>query len=77
MDRWSRTLRHRIAHIRDRIMRGLGTAEPLIEEVLSEALTLREFGRMPVSVSWRKPLRLDEINQLAPTAEVRARPGRP
>lgn len=30
-----------------------------------------------VSAHWRRPLRIDEINRMAPTEEVRARPGRP
>jgi hypothetical protein len=30
-----------------------------------------------VSVNYRKPLRVDEANQMAATDEVRRRPGRP
>lgn len=30
-----------------------------------------------IAAHWRKPLRVDEVNQLAPTPEVNARPGRP
>lgn len=52
--------------IRDTIMRGVGTDEAFIPD--------------PGGISamhWRKPLSIPEINQMAPTAEVRARPGRP
>lgn len=52
-------------------MRDLGTAEPYVEEDMSAVIGLRA-----VSVHWRKPLRVDEIAQLAPTPEVRSRPGR-
>ncbi|HEX3576545.1 MAG TPA: hypothetical protein VHU42_18255 [Rhodopila sp.] len=55
----------RIEAVRDRIFRGLGTAERLIEE------------RGQVSMHWRKPLSFEEIAQMADTPEVRARPGRP
>jgi len=54
-----------IEAIRDRIFRSVGTDEPLIEE----------RGRM--AMHWRKPLSVEEINRMAPTAEVRERPGRP
>jgi hypothetical protein len=57
--------------VRDQVMRGVGTAEPWFQEDLSDVL-----GAGAVAVHYRKPLRLDEINQLAATAEVRARPGR-
>lgn len=74
---WSATTRRKVEHVRDRIMRGLGTNEKLIEEQLPDAIVLREFGHAPVSVNWRKPLSLTEVAQLAPTPEVRERPGRP
>lgn len=48
-------------------MRGLGTEEPLIEET----------DRTTITRQWRKPLSLIEVNQMAPTPEVRAREGRP
>jgi hypothetical protein len=48
-------------------MRGLGTDENWIEEAGPN-------GRI---LTFRKPLRLDEVARMAPTAEVRARPGRP
>ena len=57
-------------------MRHLGTDEPLFEEILPDEGALATFGHLPISVSWRRPLRIDEINQLSPTAEVRERPGR-
>ena len=57
----------KIEAVRDRIMRPIGTAEPMIPE--TNALT--------VTMQWRKPLSIEEINQMAQTPEVRARPGRP
>jgi len=52
-------------------MFNTGTLEPwhLDEEVL-----LVHPGA--VSANWRKPLSLSEVAQMAPTPEVRARPGR-
>ncbi len=46
-------------------MWGLGTDEPMIEE------------DGDVAVHWRVPLRVDEINRMAPTVEVKRREGRP
>jgi len=46
-------------------MSRVGTNEAIVEE-MGDALP-----------HWRKPLRIEEINQMAPTPEVRARPGRP
>lgn len=57
--------------MRDRVMFGLGTDEPYIMEEMTGML-----GERAVSVHWRKPLRLDEVAQMAPTEEVRARQGR-
>jgi hypothetical protein len=71
---WSATTRRKVEHVRDRIFRGLGTDEPLFEEQLPAGLS---YPKPVVSVNWRKPLRIDEITQMAPTPEVRARPGRP
>jgi hypothetical protein len=45
-----------------------GTDEPLIEAVGEGAI---------VTMQWRKPLSIEEVNRMAPTPEVRARPGRP
>ena len=64
--RWSPSLWRKIEHIRDRIMRGLGTDEALIAEDIRG-----------VAQHWRKPLSIVEINQMAPTVEVRERKGRP
>lgn len=53
-------------------MRGLGTDEPYVMEEMSA-----QIGERAISVHWRRPLRIDEITQMAPTPEVKARPGRP
>jgi hypothetical protein len=58
--------------LRDRIMFGIGTDEPWYAEHM-----VHEVGERAIAVHWRKPLRIDEINQLAPTPEVRERRGRP
>ena len=50
--------------IRDKIMRNIGTDEPWVEE----------HGR--TAVHWRRPLRIDEVNRMAPTPDVVERPGR-
>lgn len=63
--RWSATKRRKIEAIRDRIMRGVGTDEPWVEEL------------MPHTIQYRRPLRMEEVAQLAQTPEVRERPGRP
>jgi hypothetical protein len=56
---------------RDQLMRGVGTKDPwFMEEMTSE------IGERAVAVHWRKPLRIDEVNRLAPTSEVRERQGR-
>jgi len=68
--RWSPTIHRRIEAARDRIMRGVGTSEPLIEPA-GEELALLMATRQ-----WRKPLRIDEVNRMAPTPEVRERRGR-
>ena len=57
--------RQQLDKIRDEILKSLGTRETIIPDHTTAALT------------WRKPLRIDEINKMAPTPEVRARPGRP
>ena len=67
MLRWSTTTWRRIEATRDRIMRGVGTDEALIPDE----------GPTTVSVQWRKPLRIDEVNRMAETPEVRTREGRP
>ena len=70
--RWSPQKWRKAEAIRDRIMRGLGTDEPYVMEEMSAWL-----GERAVSVHWRKPLRVDEVAQMAPTVEVRERQGRP
>lgn len=56
-------------------MHGCGTDEPwFLEDPIEFA---DETGKTMIAGNWRKPLRLDEVNQMAPTPEVRARPGRP
>jgi hypothetical protein len=57
--------------IRDSIFRALGTTEPVI------APDDEERAALMVTMQWRKPLSIVEINQMAETPEVRARPGRP
>lgn len=56
--------------LRDRLLFKVGTDELwfLDDEFLSQ------FGG--VSAHWRKPLRIDEVNQMAPTLDVRERQGR-
>lgn len=56
-------------------MRGLGTNEAMIAEDI--AAVVAETGISPRAMHWRKPLSIEEINRMAPTEEVRARPGRP
>jgi len=65
--RWSPTVHRRIEAARDRIMQGVGSNEPLIRE---------DWTGLRLTVQWRKPLSIEEINRMAPTPEVRARPGR-
>ena len=48
-----------------------GTDEPLIAPWGEEA------AMMLVTMQWRRPLSIEEVNRMAPTEEVRARPGRP
>ena len=62
--RWSPTKLRKAEALRDRIMRGVGTDESWVIEHGS------------ITVHYRRPLRLDEVNRMAPIPEVRARPGR-
>jgi len=62
---WNRENRRRIIVLRDGLLFPLGTREKLIQENTDYAM------------QWRKPLSLVEINQMAPTPEVRERKGRP
>lgn len=75
MLRWSRTTVRKIEALRDRIMGMCGTNEPLIAVDYNELAA--EVGMSPRTLQWRKPLRIDEVGRMAPTEEVRARPGRP
>jgi hypothetical protein len=68
--RWSPTIHRRIEAARDRIMRSVGSSEPLIEPTGEELALLRATRQ------WRKPLRIDEVNRMAATSEVRERRGR-
>ncbi len=72
---WSPTVWRKVEHIRDRIMRGIGTEEALIREDIQELAAT--MGASPRAMHWRKPLSISEINRMAPTEEVRSRPGRP
>ena len=65
----------RIEATRDRIMRGVGTREPFIGEDVQEMAAA--LGTSPSAMHWRKPLSIEEVNRMAPTEEVRTRPGRP
>lgn len=65
LDKWSATMWRKAEAARDRIMHGHGTEEDWI------------FESRPTIATWRKPLRLDEVNQMADTREARERPGRP
>lgn len=57
--------------LRDRIMHGCGTEEPWFMEHMG-----MQYGERAIAVHWRKPLRIDEVNRMTPTAEVRERQGR-
>jgi hypothetical protein len=57
--------------MRDRILFGLGSPEPVIP------VEGEERAMLSVTMQWRKPLSIGEIAQMAPTPEVRAREGRP
>ena len=61
--------------LRDRILSGCGTDEPWFLE--DPKMFQGETGRVMISAQWRKPLSLAEVAQMAPTSEVRQRPGRP
>jgi hypothetical protein len=56
---------------RSSILFGLGSGEPVI------AVEGEERAMLSVTMQWRKPLSFDEVAQMAPTPEVRAREGRP
>lgn len=54
-------------------MHGSGSPEPWFYD----AAFYGEQQGEAVAAHWRKPLSLAEVNQMAPTPEVRARLGRP
>lgn len=57
--------------LRDRLLFGLGSPEPVIPVEREERVMLKH------TMQWRKPLSVSEIGQMADTPEVRAREGRP
>jgi hypothetical protein len=65
VSRWDRKTRRHLQTLCYHYTRVLGTNEKLI----------KEFERH--SIQWRKPLSIGEINQMAPTPEVKRREGRP
>jgi hypothetical protein len=69
--RWSATKWRKAEELRDLIMRGVGTDEPWVVEEMT-----KQLGEMAVAVHYRRPLRIDEINRMAPTPDVKARLGR-
>jgi hypothetical protein len=69
--RVSLTRRRAFEHLANRIFYGVGSTEPLIP------LTGVEAAQARVSMQWRKPLSIEEINRMAPTRDVRLRQGRP
>lgn len=69
--RLSPTKRRKIEAMRDRLMFGLGTDEPWVIESSEDIL-----GLCAVAIHYRRPLRVDEVNQLADTIDVRQRLGR-
>lgn len=70
--RWSNTRWRQLEAIRDRIMFGCGTDEPWFydEEFYGDRWATA------ITAHWRKPLRIEEINQMAETPDVRWREGR-
>jgi hypothetical protein len=73
--RLSPTAMRKLMHLRDVILHGVGTTEPFVSDDMREMEA--ETGRPIVAMHWRKPLSIMEVNQMAPTPEVRARAGRP
>jgi hypothetical protein len=61
--------------VRDRILYRAGTSEPFVTD--DPATVEGETGVRMVAMHWRKPLSLEEVNQMAPTPAVRTRQGRP
>jgi hypothetical protein len=71
---WSPTKWRKAEAIRDKVMRGAGTEEPWFMDDPREIAD--SLGRPSMAVHWRKPLAIDEVTRMAPTAEVKAREGR-
>jgi hypothetical protein len=69
--RWSATALRQMEAIRDRIMRGLGTDEPWVVEHMGHVI-----GDRAIAMHYRRPLRIEEVNQMARTPETIMRPGR-
>jgi hypothetical protein len=61
-------MHRRVEAFRDSLFFRLGTSEALIED---------DDPRLTITRQWRRPLSLEEVNQMANTPEVRARAGRP
>ena len=68
MAKWNRAIHRRVEAVRDKILNALGTNEKMIQE---------NDPMLTVTMQWRKPLSLEEVNRMAPTLEVRERKGRP
>jgi len=66
--KWNRAIHRRVEAVRDKILNALGTNEKMIQE---------NDPMLTVTMQWRKPLSLEEVNRMAPTLEVRERKGRP
>lgn len=69
--RWSPTRWRKMEALRDRLLFRCGSPEPVIP-IEGEERTMAL-----VTMQWRKLLSIEEVSQQAPTAEVRAREGRP
>lgn len=53
-----------------KILDRIGTSEPLIYEDMTAT------NPSTIIATWRKPLSIEEVNQMGVTPEVRLRPGR-
>jgi hypothetical protein len=69
--RWTAEHWQEIEAARDDIMRGTGTTEDWFREFSNPVL-----GHYAISVNYRKPLRVDEVNQMRQTVDVKQRRGR-
>ena len=73
--RWSLTMVRKIETLKERIMGMCGSDEAVIP--VNDLEMAWALGANPVTMQWRKPLSIMEINRMAPTVEVRERKGRP